>query len=64
MKGLVVTRRDGERIMFKLKGEPIGYLTVVQSEVNRASLQLVFRDDIDIQRAELAQKGRKVDRYA
>lgn len=64
MKGLVLTRRDGERIIFTTPDGYIGCITVVKSEWNRVSLQLRFNSNIRIERAELAQKGKYLDKRA
>ena len=64
MKGLVLTRRDGERIIFSTPDGYMGCITVVQSEWNRVSLQLQFKSNIRIERAELAQKGKHIDKRA
>jgi sRNA-binding carbon storage regulator CsrA len=64
MKGLVLTRRDGERIIFSTPDGYIGCITVVQSEWNRVSLQLQFKSHIKIERAELVQKGSHLDKRA
>ena len=64
MKGLVLTRRNGEQIVFMdERGEVIGVLTVVSSEWNRVSLQLDFVKQVRMERRQPS-KGRKVDRYA
>ena len=64
MKGLVLTRRDGERIIFSSPDGYIGCITVVQADLNRVSLQLQFEATIRIERAELAQKGKHIDKRA
>lgn len=64
MKGLVLTRRNGEQIVFMdERGEVIGVLTVVSSEWNRVSMQLDFVKQVRMERRQPS-KGRKVDRYA
>ena len=64
MRGLVLTRRNGEQIVFMdERGEVIGVLTVVSSEWNRVSLQLDFVKQVRMERRQPS-KGRKVDRYA
>lgn len=64
MKGLVLTRRNGEQIVFTdERGEMIGVLTVVSSEWNRVSMQLDFVKRVRMERRQPS-KGRKVDRYA
>ena len=64
MKGLVLTRRNGEQIVFMdERGEVIGVLTVVSSEWNRVSMQLDFVKRVRMERRQPS-KGRKVDRYA
>jgi hypothetical protein len=64
MKGLVLTRRNGEQIVFMDEGGTvIGTLTVISSEWNRVSMQLDFVARVRMERKQPA-KGRKVDRYA
>ena len=64
MKGLILTRRDGERIVFTDDRGHIGCITVVMSEFNRVSLQLEFRAEVRIQRAELSERGVRLDKRA
>jgi sRNA-binding carbon storage regulator CsrA len=64
MKGLVLTRRNGEQIVFMDEhGEVIGVLTVVSAEWNRVSMQLDFVKRVRMERKQ-PEKGRKVNRYA
>jgi sRNA-binding carbon storage regulator CsrA len=64
MKGLVLTRRNGEQILFMDEhGEVIGVLTVVSAEWNRVSMQLDFVKRVRMERKQ-PEKGRKVNRYA
>jgi sRNA-binding carbon storage regulator CsrA len=64
MNGLVLTRRSGERILFRDGSGHIGTLTIVAAELNRVSIQLEFGKHIRIERAEVAQKGRQLDKRA
>lgn len=66
MEGLVLTRKDGDSIIFKdSAGKVIGTVTLVRSEFNRAMLQLRFSSDIRIERDDLnGRRGKRVDRYA
>lgn len=64
MKGLVLTRRKGEQIVFMdERGEVIGVLTVVSAEWNRVSMQLDFVQRVRMERKQ-PEKGRKLNRYA
>jgi hypothetical protein len=64
LKGLVLTRRNGEQIVFMdERGEVIGVLTVVSAEWNRVSMQLDFVQRVRMERKQ-PEKGRKLNRYA